>query len=98
MVKAKTEAELYEEAERLFAKSELIVAQSYMPTDFDWRIGVFDGKPLWACRYHMADGHWQIVNNQEQGRPRSGRVRSAAARCGAEAGREDRAPRVAAHR
>ena len=45
-----------------------------MPTDFDWRIGVFDGKPLWACRYHMADGHWQIVNNQEQGRPRSGRV------------------------
>jgi glutathione synthase/RimK-type ligase-like ATP-grasp enzyme len=28
VVKAKTEAELYEEAERLFAKSELIVAQS----------------------------------------------------------------------
>lgn len=74
VVKAKTEPELYEEAERLFAKSELIVAQSYMPTDFDWRIGVFDGKPLWACRYHMADGHWQIVNNQEQGSPRSGRV------------------------
>jgi glutathione synthase/RimK-type ligase-like ATP-grasp enzyme len=74
VVKAKTEIELYEEAERLFAKSELIVAQSYMPTPFDWRIGVFDGQPLWACRYHMADGHWQIVNNLEAGRHRSGRV------------------------
>jgi glutathione synthase/RimK-type ligase-like ATP-grasp enzyme len=74
VVKAKTETELYDEAEHLFAKSELIVAQSYMPTPFDWRIGVFDGQPLWACRYHMADGHWQIVNNQEAGRHRSGRV------------------------
>jgi glutathione synthase/RimK-type ligase-like ATP-grasp enzyme len=74
VVKAQTELELFEEAERLLSKSELIIAQSYMPTDFDWRVGVFDGQPLWACRYHMADGHWQIVNNAKGGRQHAGRV------------------------
>jgi glutathione synthase/RimK-type ligase-like ATP-grasp enzyme len=78
VVKAKTEEELYESAEKILAKSELIVAQSYMPTDFDWRIGVFDGEPLWACRYHMAGGHWQIVRNLEDGKRRSGRVEAVA--------------------
>jgi glutathione synthase/RimK-type ligase-like ATP-grasp enzyme len=76
VVKATTEQELFDEAERLLTKSELIVAQSYMPTDFDWRVGVFDGQPLWACRYFMADGHWQIVNNQQSGKRRSGRVQA----------------------
>ncbi len=74
VVKVQTESGLADEAERLLAKSELIVAQSYMPTEFDWRIGVFDGQPLWACRYYMADGHWQIVRNLKGGRRRSGRV------------------------
>lgn len=54
-----------------FEKSELLVAQEYVPTDFDWRIGVLGGEPLFACRYGMAPGHWQIVNhsseNEKQG-------------------------------
>jgi glutathione synthase/RimK-type ligase-like ATP-grasp enzyme len=33
-----------------------------MPSDFDWRIGVLDGEPLYACKYFMARGHWQIYN------------------------------------
>lgn len=74
VVKVETEAALYDEAERLLTKSELIVAQSYMPTAFDWRVGVFDGQALWACRYYMADGHWQIIRNLQSGRRRSGRV------------------------
>lgn len=74
VVKVENEAALYDEAERLFTKSELIIAQPYMPTEFDWRIGVFDGEPLWACRYYMAEGHWQILRNLANGRRRSGRV------------------------
>ena len=73
-MKVETEAALYDEAERLLNRSELIVAQPYMPTDFDWRVGVFDGRPLWACRYYMAEGHWQIIRNLQSGRRRSGRV------------------------
>jgi glutathione synthase/RimK-type ligase-like ATP-grasp enzyme len=37
-----------------------VIAQEFVASDFDWRIGVIDRKPLYACRYHMARGHWQI--------------------------------------
>jgi glutathione synthase/RimK-type ligase-like ATP-grasp enzyme len=35
---------------------------------------VLGGDPLWACRYHMARGHWQIVANGPAGRRRYGKV------------------------
>ncbi|MFW6090079.1 MAG: RimK family protein [Gemmatimonadota bacterium] len=48
--------------EELFEDTELLVAQEFVPTDYDWRIGVLGGEPLFACRYFMARGHWQIVH------------------------------------
>ncbi len=48
--------------EKLFKKSELIIAQEFLPSAFDWRIGVLDQMPLFACKYYMAKGHWQIMN------------------------------------
>ena len=36
------------------ATRDLILAQEFMPTDFDWRVGVLDRQPLYACQYHMA--------------------------------------------
>jgi len=53
--------------ESLFEESDLLIAQEYVPTDFDWRIGVLGGRPLFACRYGMADGHWQIVKRDADG-------------------------------
>ncbi|GAB4546265.1 MAG: RimK family protein [Phycisphaerales bacterium] len=50
-----------------FANTDLLVAQEYVPTDFDWRIGVLGGKPLFACRYGMAPEHWQIVKRDDAG-------------------------------
>lgn len=46
-------------------RSDLVIAQKYMPTDFDWRIGIIDRRPLYACRYHMVGGHWQIYQRDE---------------------------------
>lgn len=46
----------------MLQKSDLIIAQEYLPTAFDWRVGVLDGKPLFVCKYFMASQHWQIVN------------------------------------
>lgn len=43
--------------------SPLLVAQAWMPTAFDWRVTVLDGRPLFVCRYHMARGHWQIAKS-----------------------------------
>lgn len=50
------------EARHMLESSELILAQQFVPTDFDWRIGVLGGKPLFACKYYMAKGHWQVYN------------------------------------
>jgi glutathione synthase/RimK-type ligase-like ATP-grasp enzyme len=58
-------------AAELFRDSELLLAQAYTPTPFDWRIGVLAGEVLYACRYHMARGHWQIVDHS-RGKPREG--------------------------
>ncbi len=62
VLKAKNEAEFIEHAEFCFSKSDLILVQPFLPTSYDWRIGVLDGVPLYACRYYMAAGHWQIYN------------------------------------
>lgn len=63
VVKVMEACDLEPAVRRLLKTSELIVAQEYLPTAFDWRIGVLDGRPLYACRYHMARGHWQIIKH-----------------------------------
>ena len=61
-------------ADEMFRRSPLIIAQEFLPTDFDWRITVLDGRLLFACRYHMARGHWQIRAESSAGKERYGRV------------------------
>jgi glutathione synthase/RimK-type ligase-like ATP-grasp enzyme len=75
VVRVDTESELRERIGEFLRDSDLVIAQAYTPSTFDWRIGVLGGEPLWACRYHMARGHWQIVaDNGPAGRRRFGRV------------------------
>ncbi|MEX2373106.1 MAG: RimK family alpha-L-glutamate ligase, partial [Dehalococcoidia bacterium] len=50
--------------------------QKFMPTEFDWRIGVLGGEPLFSVQYLMAKKHWQIVNHERRGRPDEGGFRS----------------------
>jgi glutathione synthase/RimK-type ligase-like ATP-grasp enzyme len=54
---------LRSQLEALLADTALVLVQEYLYTDFDWRIGVLNGRPLYACRYHMARNHWQIYNH-----------------------------------
>ena len=42
----------------LLERSPLLVAQAYLPTTFDWRVGVLGGAVVWAARDHMVPGHW----------------------------------------
>lgn len=62
VVKAKNKEELESILDQMFENSDLLIAQEFTPTDFDWRIGILDGKPLYACKYYMAKDHWQIYN------------------------------------
>jgi glutathione synthase/RimK-type ligase-like ATP-grasp enzyme len=64
--------ELKESSKQLFQSSVLVLAQEFMYTDFDWRIGVLGGRPLFACKYFMSAGHWQIYNHAATGSRRSG--------------------------
>lgn len=71
VMKAENEEELKEMTARLLEKSELIIAQKFLPTSFDWRVGICDRRPLYVCRYHMARRHWQVIKRDEQGRSSS---------------------------
>ena len=68
--------ELKELATKWLEDSDLLIAQKFMPTEFDWRIGVLGGEPLFSVQYLMAKKHWQIVNHERRGRPEEGGFRS----------------------
>ena len=61
--KARDPAELALICKKLFRHSTLLLAQEFLYTEFDWRIGVLDNQPLYACRYFMVKNHWQIYRH-----------------------------------
>lgn len=74
--KARDIEELVEHCENFWTKSDLVIAQEFLPTEFDWRIGVIDKTPFFACKYFMARNHWQIMKNQGSGKHIDGRVQA----------------------
>lgn len=54
---------LEDKLKSILADSAIILVQEYLYTDYDWRIGVLNGRAIYACRYHMARNHWQIYNH-----------------------------------
>lgn len=73
VIKVKDRERLKDVARQMLKKSDLVIAQEFMPTDFDWRIGLLDGKALYACKYHMANKHWQIIGKDKKGRDTFGK-------------------------
>ena len=67
VTKVETARRLRREVDDMLEQSDLMVAQEFLPTDFDWRVGVLDGKPLYVCKYFMARNHWQILNRNAHG-------------------------------
>ncbi|MEZ5847629.1 MAG: RimK family protein [Geminicoccaceae bacterium] len=63
--KADDRASLDRLAREMLADSDLILAQEFMYTDYDWRVGVLDGEALFVSQYRMARRHWQIVHHRE---------------------------------
>ena len=68
VVKIDDETELKQTAKELLERSDLLVVQSFVPTEYDWRIGILNGQPLYACRYYMAPEHWQIIKRDTDGK------------------------------
>lgn len=72
--KVSSSEELSKVLKCMLEKSDLIIAQEYLPTSFDWRIGILDKKPLFACKYYMAGKHWQIIKCSNNGSNRYGKA------------------------
>ncbi len=60
--KVKDPVEFENKCHALLENSEFIIVQEYIYSDYDWRIGILDNQPLFACKYYMAKDHWQIYN------------------------------------
>jgi len=63
VVKVSKADELFNAASELLKKSDLILAQEFLYTEYDWRIGILNRKPIFACQYFMSKGHWQIYEH-----------------------------------
>jgi glutathione synthase/RimK-type ligase-like ATP-grasp enzyme len=57
--KVSCETSFREVARRFFRRSDILVAQKFMPTSFDWRVGVLNGEVLYVCKYTMRKGKWK---------------------------------------
>ena len=71
VMKASSPAEYRDAVTRLLGRSDLVIAQAYTPSEFDWRIGVIDRRPIYACKYFMASEHWQVIARDESGKNRA---------------------------
>jgi glutathione synthase/RimK-type ligase-like ATP-grasp enzyme len=65
--KAETRTHCMDIATRLLGFGGPIIAQEFLPTTFDWRIGILNGASIFACKYHMVSGHWQVVARGSRG-------------------------------
>jgi glutathione synthase/RimK-type ligase-like ATP-grasp enzyme len=70
--KVEDRASLKQTAKNLFKRSELLLAQEFSPTDFDWRVGILNRQVIYVCKYYMSARHWQIVNHNAKGKAREG--------------------------
>ncbi len=64
--KAESRSELKAILTELLTESALVLAQEYLFTEYDWRVGILNGRALYACRYYMARNHWQIYNHDSK--------------------------------
>ncbi len=68
VVKIERVQELVPTVTQLLEKSELVVAQEFLPTEFDWRVGLCDRRAIYVCKYFMARRHWQIIKRDGTGK------------------------------
>ncbi len=46
-------------AKRYFRKSDVLAVQTFMPTAYDWRVGVLNNQILYVCKYMIPKGKWK---------------------------------------
>ncbi len=66
--KVETPAEFIKVGRRFLRRSDRIVVQRFVRSEFDWRVGVLNGKPLYVCQYVIPRKRWKILTYTAEGR------------------------------
>lgn len=62
--KVEERSELLAMADKLFASSDLLLAQEFVETTFDWRVAILNKIPLFACQYFTSSKYWEADYQQ----------------------------------
>ena len=73
--KATTPDEFVQVGRRLFRRADRIVAQRFLKSVFDWRVGMLGGKPLYVCQYVIPRKQWKIITHMPDGKTVYGAVK-----------------------
>lgn len=57
--KVACESSFRDVAKRFCRKSDLLAVQTFMPTAFDWRVGILNRQVLYVCKYMIPKGRWK---------------------------------------
>lgn len=58
--KANNFNELLSITRRFLRRSKAVILQKFIPTKFDWRIGILNREILYVCKYYIPRGGWRI--------------------------------------
>ena len=70
-----TPEEFVRVGKRFLRRADRVVAQRFVQSEYDWRVGVLGGEPLYACQYLIPKKRWKITTYTEGGREISGNVK-----------------------
>ncbi len=73
--KASTPDEYVTIAKHFFRRADRIVAQQFVASSFDWRVGIIGGEPLYVCQYTIPPKRWKILTYTPEGRTIYGPVK-----------------------
>ena len=74
--KASNPEEFLTVSKRFFRRADRIVAQQFIRSSFDWRVGVMGGEALYACQYVIPKKRWKIVSYTSDGKTIYGPVKA----------------------
>jgi len=73
--KAETHEGVVRIGKRFFRRADRIVAQKYVKSESDWRVGILGGEPLYVCQYTIPRRQWKILTYTPEGRTVCGPVK-----------------------
>jgi len=73
--KAATPAEIVAVGKRFLRRADRIIAQRFVQSSFDWRVGVMGGEPLYVCQYVIPKKRWKILTYTPEGKAVYGAVK-----------------------